>query len=68
MTTPAALFCGLMLSAIGLGFFTYGRKQKVLPPLLCGLALMAVPWFVPTTGWMLAVGAGLMAIPWFMRE
>jgi hypothetical protein len=68
MTTPWNLFWGLMFSAIGLGFFTYGRKQQVVPPLVVGLVLMVLPWFITSTGWMVAAGAALTAVPWFMRR
>jgi hypothetical protein len=34
------LFLGLIFSCIGLGYFMYGKKQKVIVPLVCGLVLM----------------------------
>jgi hypothetical protein len=58
---------GVLFGAIGLGFLTYGRKQRAAVPLICGLALMAFPYFVSSTLWLLMVGIALMAIPYFVK-
>ena len=66
MNTTALLW-GVLFSAIGLGFFVYGKKQKAVVPLACGVALMAFPYFV-SNGWLLAgIGAVLVALPYFVR-
>ncbi|MBK8163758.1 MAG: hypothetical protein IPK65_11650 [Gammaproteobacteria bacterium] len=61
------LLWGLLFSSIGLGFFIYGRKQKAVVPLVCGLALMIYPYFVSSTFPLVSIGAVLMAIPYFVR-
>ncbi|MDR3412664.1 MAG: hypothetical protein P4L87_17260 [Formivibrio sp.] len=63
----SSLFLGLLFSSIGFGFFIYGKKQKTLVPLLCGLVLMVYPYFI--SNWMLlvAIGVALMVIPYFIR-
>ena len=63
----AALFCGVLLSAIGLGFFIYGKRQHAPVPLVCGIALMVFPYFVSSVWVLVLVGAALMAIPYFLR-
>jgi hypothetical protein len=63
--STALIFWGVLFSAIGLGFFIYGKKQKVLVPLICGLALMIVPYFITNTFILVAVGAALIAAPYF---
>jgi hypothetical protein len=63
----ASLLWGLFFGSIGLGFFIYGRKQKTVVPLVCGLALMIFPYFVSNTILLVAVGAVLVAIPYFFR-
>jgi hypothetical protein len=62
-----ALLWGVVFGAVGLGFFVYGKKQRAVVPLACGVALMAVPYFI--SNWALLVGAGvaLVAIPFFVR-
>jgi hypothetical protein len=40
---PAVLFSGLVLGAIGMGFFIYGKKQARLDCLAIGVVLSVVP-------------------------
>jgi hypothetical protein len=61
------LLWGLLFSSIGLGFFIYGKKQKAVVPLFCGLGLMIYPYFVSNTIWLVAIGITLMAAPYFIR-
>jgi predicted membrane protein len=57
----------LLFSSIGLGFFVYGKKQRAVVPLVCGVALMLFPYFVSNTILVVAIGVVLMAIPYFFR-
>jgi hypothetical protein len=61
------LLWGLLFGSVGLGFFVYGKRQKAVVPLACGLALMIFPYFVSSTFVLVAVGAVLMAVPYFVR-
>ena len=63
----ALLLWGLLFSAIGMGFFIYGRKQRRAVPLVCGIVLMVYPYFVPSTIWLLVIGVVLCAVPYFVR-
>lgn len=63
----SSLLWGLLFGSIGLGFFIYGRKQRAVVPLLCGLALMVFPYFVANNILLVLIGVGLMAIPYFFR-
>ena len=63
----STLLWGVLFGSIGLGFFVYGRKQRAIVPLACGLALMVFPYFVSGTVLLVVVGVALMAIPWFVR-
>ena len=65
--TTAILLWGVLFSAIGLGFFIYGRKQRQIVPLLCGLALMVYPYFIANTLALVLVGTVLTALPYFVR-
>jgi len=58
---------GLLFGSIGIGFLIYGRKQGAVVPLVCGLALMIVPYFVSDTILLITVGIMLIAIPYFVR-
>jgi hypothetical protein len=63
-----SLWLGLVFSTIGLGFFMYGRKQKVAAPLICGLVLMVYPYFISSIAVLVVIGAILIAIPYFFRR
>ena len=63
----SVLLWGLLFSSIGLGFFVYGKKQKAVVPLVCGLGLMIYPYFVSNTVLLVAIGAALTAAPYFIR-
>jgi hypothetical protein len=69
-TTPmdtSFLLWGLVFGSIGLGFFVYGRRQKTVVPLVCGVALMIFPYFVSNTMLLVILGVALIAIPYFVR-
>ena len=65
--SASSLILGLLFGSVGLGFFIYGRRQRALVPLLCGLALMVVPYFIPNAWLLFAVGFFLVAVPYFVR-
>jgi hypothetical protein len=57
----------LLFGSIGVGFFVYGRRQKAVVPLVCGLALIVFPYFVSSNALLVAIGSALIAIPYFVR-
>jgi hypothetical protein len=61
----ASLLWGLLFGSIGIGFLIYGRKQRAVVPLVCGLALMIFPYFLSNTILLVTVGIILIAIPYF---
>lgn len=63
----ASLLWGMLFSAIGVGFFIYGKRQSMIVPLICGLGLMVYPWFVASAAWLVVIGVTLMAVPYFLR-
>lgn len=65
--SESTLFWGVLFGAFGLGYFVYGKKQRAIVPLLCGIGLMALPYFV-TGAWLLvALGVIIAAVPYFIR-
>jgi predicted membrane protein len=61
------LLWGLLFGSIGLGFFVYGKRQRAVVPLVCGMALMVFPYFVSNTILIVAIGVALIAIPYFVN-
>jgi len=66
LDTPLLIW-GFLFSVIGLAFFMYGKKQKALVPLSCGLILMIFPYFVSNVVLMVVLGAVLTVLPYFIR-
>ena len=62
-----SLLWGVLFGSIGLGFLIYGRKQRMVVPLVCGLGLMIFPYFVSNSILLVTTGIVLMAIPYFLR-
>ena len=50
-----------------MGFLIYGRRQRAVVPLLCGLGLIVFPYFVSNNILLVAIGVALMAIPYFLK-
>ena len=61
------LLWSVLFGGIGVGFFSYGRRQKAVVPLLTGLALIAFPYFMPNTTLLVIVGIALVFVPYFAR-
>ena len=63
----ATLFWSLVFSIIGLGYFSYGRKQN-LYYLLAGMGLLIFPFFVSQFWWMMLIGIGLVVLPFLLNR
>jgi hypothetical protein len=66
--SEARLLWGLLFSSVGVGFFLYGKRQRSVVPLVCGLALCIYPYFVTNVIATVAVGIALASIPYFFRK
>jgi hypothetical protein len=63
----SSLLWGLLFGSIGVGFFVYGKRQRAVVPLICGVALIIFPYFVANSILLVAIGAALVAVPYFVR-
>jgi hypothetical protein len=67
MEGTSLLIWGVLFGALGIGFFTYGRKQKAVVPLITGIALFVFPYFISNVYMLVIVGAVLVALPYFLK-
>ena len=67
MEGTSLLIWGMVFGAIGLGFFTYGKKQKAIVPLFTGIALFVIPYFISNVYMLVIVGVILAVLPYFVR-
>ena len=63
----SSLLWAVLFGSVGLGFFMYGRKQRAIVLLVCGVALMAFPYFVSNMILLVSIGFVLMVLPYFVR-
>lgn len=62
------LMWAVLFGSIGLGFFVYGKKQKAIVPLLCGIVLIIFPYFIPNAIILVVIGILLVAIPFVLKR
>lgn len=67
MGSEAVLLWGVVFGSVGLAYFVYGKKQQRFVPLLCGIGLMAFPYFISNTVLLVFVGLALSVVPYFFR-
>jgi len=67
MDSPTNLMLAILFGAIGLGFFTYGRRQRATVPFVTGITLLIFPYFVANTWLLITIGIALIALPYFIR-
>ncbi len=63
----AILLWGLLFSSVGFAYFLYGKRQRAVVPLVCGIVLMVFPYVIPNVIALVAIGALLIAVPYFFR-
>jgi len=64
----STLMWGVIFSAIGVGFFVYGKKQKATIPFLSGIGLMVVPYFISNAVILVIAGIILVALPFIIKR
>ncbi|MEG0482236.1 MAG: amino acid transport protein [Acinetobacter sp.] len=61
------LLLGVLFGSIGLGYFIYGKKQKIIVPFVVGILLMTYSYFVENTMLLVGIGSFLTIVPYFIR-
>ena len=61
------LMASFLFGMIGMGMFMYGKRAGQFIPLLAGVLLMVVPYFVPNLMAMVAICTMLLIAPVFLR-
>ena len=66
MDNSTAIMLGVLLGSIGLGYFIYGKKQRSVTPLVSGICLMILPYFIHNVFLLLLIAIALMSAPKFI--
>jgi hypothetical protein len=61
MDISSTLFASLLWGSIGMGFAIYGKKQRATAPLVGGILLMGISYFIGSALVMSVVGLVLVA-------
>jgi hypothetical protein len=67
MPSPSMLMWGVIFGSIGIGFLVYGKKQKAVIPLICGIGLIVFPYFISNIYILVLSGIVLIATPFFIK-
>ena len=63
-----SLLISMFFGTVGCGFIMYGRKMAAIVPILAGLALMIVPYFIGNVIILSFACIIIMALPLVLRE
>ncbi len=67
MEGTSLLIWGMLFGAVGVGFFVYGRKQRAIIPLIAGIALLFLPYFLSNVYLLVLIGGVFVVLPYFVR-
>jgi hypothetical protein len=62
-----SLMLGILFGSIGVGYFVYGKKQQRFVAMVCGGALMALPYVVSSPWAVTGLSLVAMALPFAFR-
>ncbi len=62
------LMASLLFGLIGMGMLMYGRKAIRPVPIVVGVILIVLPYFISNLIAMIVICSALTAVPWFLRE
>jgi hypothetical protein len=65
-TRMSALFVGMIVSAVGVGYIMYGRRQTRFVPVIAGVVLCIYPYFVDDWVWLAVIGVPLLVAPFLI--
>lgn len=67
MEDSSILLWSMLFGSLGLGYLSYGKRQKKIMPFACGLALLFFPYFIANLWLLLGIGVLIAALPFFIR-
>ncbi len=66
--SAGTLFASLIWGTIGMGFLIYGKKQSAFIPMLGGVGLIAISYFIGSPLYMSLTAIGILAAIWFLMK
>mgnify|MGYP001478825153 CR=1 FL=1 len=63
-----SILASLIFSLVGLVYLKQGKTDGDVTKLVCGVALMAFPYFISGVLWIALIGAALTALPFISQR
>ena len=67
MMGESTIWWGLLFGTLGIGYFVYGKRQRMVMALASGIALMVFPYFVSSVLLIVLIGFLLLVLPFLFR-
>jgi len=61
------LIIGVFAGCFGLAYFVFGKRQAQVIPLLCGIGLCAIPYFIGNIPLLIVVCLALIIAPFIIK-
>ena len=62
-----SLIVSIFAGVLGTAYFIYGKKQQKLIPLLSGIGLCVVPYFIPNNILLIIACLAMAVMPYFIN-
>jgi hypothetical protein len=59
---------GIFAGCFGLAYFVYGKRQAKLLPLVCGIGLCVIPYFIENITILILVCLALIIAPFIIKR
>jgi hypothetical protein len=66
--SAGTLFASLIWGTIGFGFFIYGKKQGSFIPMIGGVALTGISYFIASPLYMSLTAIGILGAMWYASK
>jgi predicted membrane protein len=63
----SSMIFGIVFGVIGIGYYTYGKRQSAIVPKIIGVSLFIFPYFIVNIYILVLVGIVLSLIPYFIK-
>jgi hypothetical protein len=68
MDAEFSIIIHMFFGLFGIAFLTYGRKQRALIPLIVGLLLLSMPYFISDFTILITAGILITILPYFISS
>lgn len=67
MGDHASMIWSIFFGVLALGFLSYGRKQRAIIPIISGIALCVIPYFIANLYVLVGLGFVFVVLPFLIK-